>query len=186
MLDFTDCLGSSSTNQQIAQTLALALQISGAKLLELDSRELGVLTAPAGHNGTSWGSVIYDNVPGGAGHVLELKRLGREWLEAARQTLFVSSKHDGECEVACLDCILTYGAQDAMERGLVARRPALLALDAILGNSSLKGGIESSTNLPWSPSDHNNMNVISPDDASDTAALSREARLDRAAQRRRT
>jgi len=132
MLDFTDCLGPQSYDRQVAQTLGQALQIAGAKMLELDSRELGVITAPAGQNGASWGAVVYDNVPGGAGHVRELMRLGRDWLVEARNSLYVSDEHHARCEDACLDCILTFDAQEAMHNGLLNRRLALSAIDSLL------------------------------------------------------
>src|SRR5262249_54816847 len=73
MLDFSACLGHEATNLMLLWTLTQALQISGAKLLELDGRELGALVTPAGIEGGGWG----------AGHVRELMALGREWLEEA-------------------------------------------------------------------------------------------------------
>jgi Domain of unknown function (DUF1998) len=81
--------------------------------------------------------VLYDNVPGGAGHVLELLRLGRSWLEAARETMFVDEEHDKICETACLDCLLTFGAQESMRLGLLQRRLTLKILDALLQGGSL-------------------------------------------------
>ncbi len=178
MLDLTACLGQSSQNQQIAQTLGQALQIAGAKTLELDSRELGVMTAPAGPNGSSWGAVVYDNVPGGAGHVRELLRLGQRWLEEARKTLYVSDEHDARCDVACLDCILTYGAQEAMNNGLLNRRLTLSELDRLLGNAP-PPDIDSIPGLSLIPGALD-MNVISPDSEPVTPFLSHEQRLSKA------
>ena len=182
MLDLSVCLGPLSQEQQIAQTLGQALQIAGAKMLELDSRELGVLTAPAGTNGTSWGAVLYDNVPGGAGHVRELLRLGREWLEEARKTLYVSDEHDARCDVACLDCILTYGAQEAMDKGLLNRRLTLSALDSLLGDTSFPSGIESVFEPSVMPSTLD-MNVISPDSEPTAPPPTIEERQNRARER---
>jgi len=188
MLDLTACLGALNQDRQAAQTLAQtlgqALQIAGAKMLELDSRELGVLTAPAGPNGLSWGAVIYDNVPGGAGHVRELLRLGREWLGEARWTLFVNAEHDAQCDIACLDCILTYGAQDAMDRGLLNRRLALSALDGMLGRTpSHSDGTDAPGATPHGVGGPEDMNVISPDSDTDAVPTSHEARLKRARER---
>src|SRR5258707_9778030 len=84
LLDFSSCLSSLADNAELIWTLAQALEISGAKLLELDDRELGTLVIPAGEQGRGLGAVLYDNVPGGAGHVRELLALGRQWLEGAR------------------------------------------------------------------------------------------------------
>jgi len=185
MLDPAICLGPLSQDPQVAQTLAQtlgqALQIAGAKMLELDSRELGVLTAPAGLNGSSWGAVVYDNVPGGAGHVRELLRLGREWLEEARKTLFVSDEHDARCDIACLDCILTYGAQEAMDQGLLNRRLTLSALDSLLGNTS-PPGVEAVLE-PALMSTTVDMDVVSPDSEPVAPSLSDQQRLMRARER---
>ena len=68
-------------------TIAKALQVAGARLLNLDIRELGSLTAPAGSRGQFLGAVVHDNVPGGAGHTAELLARGREWLLEARSVL---------------------------------------------------------------------------------------------------
>ena len=81
--------------------------------------------------------VLYDNVPGGAGHFLELLSPERTWLEAARETMFVDEEHDKICETACLDCLLTFGAQESMRLGLLQRRLTLKILDALLQGGSL-------------------------------------------------
>lgn len=137
MIDFTACLGHYASDLSLISTLAQALQISGATFLELDGRELGTMVIPAGNAGWGWGAVIYDNVPGGAGHVLELLRLGREWLEEARRTMFVNESHHESCETACLDCLLTFDAQEPMQRGLLNRRLAISVLDALLNEQPL-------------------------------------------------
>lgn len=133
MLDFSRCLGQESGNPTLLWTLTQALQISGAKLLELDGRELGALVSPAGVQGRGLGAVLYDNVPGGAGHVRELMALGRDWLEEAYKTMYVNQHHDETCETACLDCLLTFAAQEPMRRGLLSRRNAMQVLGALLG-----------------------------------------------------
>ena len=51
--------------EAVIETLARALLASGARLLDLDTRELGCF--PLGRS-----VVLHDNVPGGAGHVGEL------------------------------------------------------------------------------------------------------------------
>jgi DEAD/DEAH box helicase domain-containing protein len=137
MIDFSACLSHYAHNYSLIWTLAQALQISGAKLLELDGRELGTMVIPAGEAGWGWGAVIYDNVPGGAGHVLELLVLGRAWLEEARQIMFVNESHHESCETACLDCLLTFDAQEPMQHGLLNRRLAYNVLDALLKGEPL-------------------------------------------------
>ena len=138
MLDFSQCLHANSEKYPIIRTLAQALLISGARLLELDARELGAMVVPTGSSsGKGLGAVIYDNVPGGAGHVRELLSLGRRWLEEARNTMYVNEEHDRTCETSCLDCLLTFGAQEAMRKGHLQRSDALQLLNALLAGIPL-------------------------------------------------
>ena len=137
LLDFSSCLYHLAANAELLWTLAQALEISGAKLLELDSRELGTLVIPAGERGRGLGAVLYDDVPGGAGHVRELLALGRQWLEEARNVMFVNEQHNETCETACLDCLLTFDTQKPMRRGLLQRHLAIRALDALLSGNEL-------------------------------------------------
>ena len=133
MLDFSGCLGHEADNLALLWTLTQALLISGAKLLELDGRELGALVTAAGIEGRGLGAVLYDNVPGGAGHVRELMASGERWLEEAYKVMYVNQQHDESCETACLDCLLTFDAQEPMRRGLLKRRHAMQVLGALLG-----------------------------------------------------
>lgn len=137
LLDFSSCLDHLADKAELLWTLAQALEISGAKLLELDSRELGTLVIPAGERGRGLGAVLYDDVPGGAGHVRELLALGRLWLEEARNVMFVNEQHHETCETACLDCLLTFDAQESMRRGLLQRQLAIHVLDALLSGNEL-------------------------------------------------
>lgn len=57
------------------------------------------------------GIVIYDTAPGGAGHCLELIHLKKDWLNKAREILFVNDEHHNRCQRACLDCILDFSGQ---------------------------------------------------------------------------
>jgi hypothetical protein len=119
--------------EAFAWTLGYALQNAGARLLEVDSRELGVLVVPTGPGGTSCAPVLYDAVPGGVGHVLELLELGRTWLEETERVLHVDASHDARCDTACFDCLLTFDAQYAASADLLARRPVLKVLRSWLG-----------------------------------------------------
>jgi hypothetical protein len=129
LLDFMACLQGRADDEALIRTLAQALQIAGARLLELDTRELGVLLVPTGGG---HGAVLYDNVPGGAGHVYELLDQGRPWLLEALRTLWIDEDHHARCETACLDCLLTFDAQEAMRRGLLNRRLVHRVLDGLL------------------------------------------------------
>jgi hypothetical protein len=119
-------------DETLATSLGRALQSAGAKLLQIDPRELGVLVIPAGASGTHRAPVIFDNVPGGAAHVAELLDLGRAWLEEALRAVVVDEAHDARCAVACLDCLLTFDAQTAVSRGLVDRVAARNTLQSFL------------------------------------------------------
>ncbi len=112
MLDFTDCTRLSQ-NKRLMITIGYALQRAGAKILELDSRELGVMLSTARKDSDSHGVILYDTAAGGAGHVLELKQSGREWVEEALRVLTANGDltHDQRCDRACLDCILSFDNQ---------------------------------------------------------------------------
>lgn len=137
LLAFSGQLRAFAGDDSLMQTLGYALQIAGAKLLELDSRELDVMVAAAEEFGEGVGAVVYDNVPGGAGHVRELFARKREWLEAALAALFVNEEHDARCETACLDCLLTFDAQEAMNKGLLQRRNAYHVLNELLSGKAV-------------------------------------------------
>jgi len=123
MIDFSGFEGGRDT-RELVTSLAIAFRLAGAKLLELDTRELGDLVVRV-HG--SWGIVLYDNVPGGAGHVLELMKRGEEWLEEVERILYINAEHDERCETACLDCILTFDGQSYFGDGQLrlSRRDAL-------------------------------------------------------------
>ncbi len=129
LLDFSGCLPLGQDNEAILETLAKGLHIAGAKILELDSRELGSLVVP----GQGSDVVLYDNVPGGAGHVRELFGMASDWLRATLNTLWVDPLHHARCETACLDCLLTFDAQEAMSQGLLRRRLAYQELNRMMG-----------------------------------------------------
>jgi hypothetical protein len=90
-------------------SLGRALAMAGARLLELDERELGVEIIPL--SVPNLGIVIYETSPGGAGHCVELSHLGMQWVKMARQILFVDDEHHSRCRRACLDCILDFSGQ---------------------------------------------------------------------------
>jgi hypothetical protein len=110
-------------------SLGRSLVLSGARLLELDSRELN-LELKTRRDG-ELGILLYDTVPGGAGHCFELLNLGRPWLEAARRILQGSPSHSITCRRACLECLLDFSGQ--FQAHLLDRKGALELLDAALG-----------------------------------------------------
>ena len=143
LLDFSSCLGGGQSNLSLVTTLGYGLHRAAARILQLDGRELGVVTIPAGESGRGLGTLLYDNVPGGAGHVRELLLRGRNWLELARNVLFVSPTHDQRCKSACLDCLLSFETQVAMQQGLLNRPEALSVLSGLLDGSEIGAGTAS-------------------------------------------
>ena len=118
-------------DQAIVTTLGHALRLAGADLLEVDPRELGVTSVRVS---SGWAAQIFDNVHGGSGHVIELGVNARDWLEKAKQTLFVSEDHDLSCSSACLRCLLSTASQFDYDCGLLNRRGAYQWLSQRLGD----------------------------------------------------
>jgi hypothetical protein len=137
LLDMTAVLPGQSRNLAVVHSVGRALQRAGTDLLELDGREIGVMTVPCGEAGEAYGALLYDTCPGGAGHVQELMLLGRTWLKQAGEILFHSEEHDLRCKTACLDCILSFDAQQDMQRGLLRRTTALRALRGLLAGEEI-------------------------------------------------
>ncbi len=129
LIDWEKALGGQPARALIA-TLGEALRLAGAELLELDSRELGLLVTPTRSGG--WATLLFDNVPGGAAHVYELMTLTPAWLRAALRVLYRDEEHHRRCEAGCLDCILTYSIQEQVCEDL-QRRQAHQALEVLLG-----------------------------------------------------
>jgi Domain of unknown function (DUF1998) len=104
------------------------LLLAGARLLELDSRELGLELKARGTG--EFSILLYDTVPGGAGHCFELMKLGELWLKEAHNILCGSSSHDKVCRRACLECLLDFGGQ--FTAYLLDRKGALELLEGML------------------------------------------------------
>ena len=109
-------------------SLGQALLLAGARLLELESRELeiGLKRRATGE----WSILLYDATPGGAGHCLELMNLGIGWLKEAAKILRGTDEHDRICRRACLDCLLDFSSQ--FDAHLLDRRKALDLLESVL------------------------------------------------------
>lgn len=98
----------------IIAALAAALKLSGAKLLEIDARELGMMDIfPTGVKGAGLGVLLYDDIPGGCGHVRDLMENAENWLRAARDLLHGSDAHHKACLHGCIDCILSAFSREA-------------------------------------------------------------------------
>ena len=159
----------------MATTLAHGLRLAGTQLLNLDSRELGsfVMQTDAGPH---CGLVLFDSVPGGAGHVAELLESADAWFQKTSDALFVSKAHHERCVSACLDCLLSFETQFDHDAGLLARADSCEFWNCLRSNQ------------PWSSSSAQLMSQIpveaqSSDDAA--TAPSDADRLGRARDKRR-
>jgi hypothetical protein len=138
LLDWSHWLKFSAQNhKEIHVALASALRLAGARLLELDLREIGAMTnIPTGSEGTGLGIALYDDTPGGCGHVRELMKIERTWIEEARHLLYSNANHDKSCEHGCLDCILSFGPNDSSDDIRPDRRKACEMLAALMKGST--------------------------------------------------
>lgn len=104
-------------------SLSAALALGGACLLQVDSRQLGVIAD------NKWEFIVYDATPGGSGHCLELFKRDAEWIEAAKEILhgLNGRGHDIRCERACIECILSFENQYVDPR--LDRKAALRLLE---------------------------------------------------------
>lgn len=112
------------SDKNAVYSLGRAFVLAGARLLELDERELGMELMPLHDN--RLGIVVFDTAPGGMGHCFELLNRDREWIEEAERILYVDEQHDAVCDRACLSCILDYSGQ--YKAAMMARKKALSLL----------------------------------------------------------
>ena len=118
-------------------TLMYALKRAGAYLLELDERELGCLCISTGSAAVwGWGIIIYDTAAGGAGHSRELFDIGQIWLKKAKDILYINEKHHNECNLACLDCLLSFDTQMSVDKNNIDRKFTYTILDELLKNTN--------------------------------------------------
>jgi hypothetical protein len=101
-------------NQNLAEAMANALQLSGCEELGIDEREIGTMIIPDAGN---YNIFIYDNLSGGVGYVYDLaaNRWNR-WIEQAKDRLYVDKKHNEECENGCIKCIVTLNTNKPLPR----------------------------------------------------------------------
>ena len=110
-------------------SLGRALVPAGARLLELDTRELNLELKV--RDAGKLGIPLYDTIPGGAGYCFELFNLGRPCLVEARGILRGTPSHNASCRRACLECLLDFAGR--FHADPLNRRAALDLLDGVLG-----------------------------------------------------
>ena len=97
-------------------------------------------------------------------------------MEATKSVLYVNEDHHKRCETACLDCLLTFDAQDAMSKGLLQRREAYELLDSILSGAPLVSNVNQ---------DRNAEEIAESEVTQPSTQLTLEERLERAKRRQR-
>lgn len=98
----------------LAQTLANAMQLSGAEELGIDEREINALIQEVDGK---LSILIYDNQSGGVGYVYDLaKNRWNDWIEKTKQRLFIDEKHNEECLNGCIKCVVTMNTSEPLPR----------------------------------------------------------------------
>lgn len=110
------------------ESASWALALTAADMLEIPSMELGATFYP---NGASNAILIYDNVPGGAGHAYRLRDCVRELIELAWQRVNNCTCGETTC---CYGCLATYTNQALHEK--LSRAGAKRVLGPITGHRS--------------------------------------------------
>ncbi len=145
MIDLSGRLRASPDAEAIAWTLSHAFRIAGARSLDVETRELGGMPVLLRDG---WGVAIYDDVPGGAGHVQELLADHQGWMSETLRAMYIDDAHHLRCEKACLDCLLTYDAQRAMERLQLQRKLTYDFLIGLRGGAASAGGPGPAPSVP--------------------------------------
>ncbi|MBK8429954.1 MAG: DUF1998 domain-containing protein, partial [Chloroflexi bacterium] len=98
------------------RSLTYALIQGASRALQIERRDIGAVLYPEQH-GSSWRPtvVLYDNVPGGAGHVQQIEKEMLAVITAALEIL------DCDCETSCYRCLREYSNQ--FEHYLLDRNP---------------------------------------------------------------
>ena len=87
-----------------------ALLFAISEILEVEQSDInGCLIKNVSSENTNYRFVIYDNVPGGAGHVKRLVKDNGLTLQRVLSTAF--AKMDCECDYSCYKCLRTYQNQ---------------------------------------------------------------------------
>lgn len=149
-----------------------ALFTAAAKILEVPETELGGTTYK--NDAGSFSILIYDDVPGGAGHVRQLSKEVKELIEEAYKVV------DGHCgcgeETCCYGCIANYynqAVQANLSRGAAKR--ILGTLLAVSPSVCSAGNSDEDKELDWEPDASDSVagfELYASDDGANNKALS--------------
>lgn len=104
-----------SAKKEDWESLAWALYTAAANLLEIPSNEIGATFYP--NDMGSYSVMIYDDVPGGAGHALQLAEHADEVLRSAYDLVANCSCGEDTCCYGCLCNYYNQGRQAKLSRG---------------------------------------------------------------------
>jgi hypothetical protein len=105
-------------HQETMKSVLYAVLEAACETLEIARNDIGGALAPTGP--TSWSLVLYDAVPGGAGHVLMVEAALKKVLAAALRRV---TECDCGPETSCYGCLRSYGNQrdhEDLSRGSAA------------------------------------------------------------------
>lgn len=116
-------------NSSFWLSLMYALIYGASRGLQIERRDLNGLLAPRGMEDGSWTQtiVLYDDVPGGAGHTEQIRKNMRAVLQEA---LRVAECTDCSEETSCYHCLQDYSNQD--EHQHLVRGPVVDFLRRVL------------------------------------------------------
>ena len=120
--------GDAENAEQFAwESLCWALYAAAVNVLELPEMEVGATFYR--NDAGAWSVLLYDNVPGGAGHVLQLASHAREVVERAYRIVAECTCGEETCCYGCLSNYYNQGRQPHLSRGAALKILKALLLD---------------------------------------------------------
>lgn len=119
------------------ESLSWAFYASAVRLLEIPETEIGTTFYP--NDGGTYSIMLYDNVPGGAGHTLQLAGKAQEVIRGAYDLVAGCTCGEDTCCYGCLCNYYNQGRQSFLSRGAALRILAALGVGA--GASGMPGDV---------------------------------------------
>ena len=99
-------------DRSFSESWKAALATAATLFLRVDVREVAGLLVTRSDQGSSvYDVLLYDNTPGGAGHVGQILECFDDLLDEMRSVLRGTEVHDRTCERACQSCLISYQTQ---------------------------------------------------------------------------
>lgn len=110
-----DMLTGCSAAAEDWESLSWAVYVAACRLLQIPEAELGVTFYQ--NDGGAFSIMLYDNVPGGAGHVLQLAQRPEDVMSGAYDVVAHCTCGEDTCCYGCLCNYFNQGRQDKLSRG---------------------------------------------------------------------